>query len=104
MAHEEENGEKVSLSVAASADKVLEHHYLDESLTCCQPLHCLQVCSGWLLLEALDVLSPGSVDWKKASKPPFKGGMVGRLKAMENCSQALRVATETLGLQLVSMR
>jgi plastin-1 len=64
----------------------------------------LQVCSGWLLLEVLDVLAPGSVHWNRASKPPFKAGMVGRLKAMENCSQVLSVATDTLGLQLVSMR
>eukprot|EP00775_Hariotina_reticulata_P003484 gene3484-3754_t len=60
-----------------------------------------EVRSGVLLLELLDLLQPGCVDWKRANKPPFKGvGLAAELQAQENCQLALRIAQEELGLPL----
>lgn len=76
------------------------------SLGCATHCHSLfgqEIRSGWLLLEALDVLRPGSVDWRLASKPPFKR-VVAQIKSLENCGLAMKVASETFGLPLVSIR
>jgi hypothetical protein len=52
-----------------------------------------EVRSGVLLLELLDLLQPGCVDWKRANKPPFKSvGLAAELQAQENCQLALHIA------------
>ncbi|KAL0550148.1 hypothetical protein IC582_014648 [Cucumis melo] len=46
--------------------------------------------NGWVLLEVLDKVSPGSVNWKHASKPPIKMPF----KKVENCNQAVRIGKQ----------
>ncbi|XP_022932258.1 fimbrin-1-like [Cucurbita moschata] len=46
--------------------------------------------NGWILLEALDKVSPGSVNWKHASKPPIKMPF----KKVENCNQVIRIGKQ----------
>ncbi|XP_061984515.1 fimbrin-5-like isoform X2 [Populus nigra] len=43
--------------------------------------------NGWILLEVLDKVSPGSVNWKHASKPPIKMPF----RKVENCNQVVRI-------------
>lgn len=43
--------------------------------------------NGWILLEVLDKVSLGSVNWKHASKPPIKMPF----KKVENCNQVVRI-------------
>lgn len=43
--------------------------------------------NGWMLLEALDKVSPGSVNWKQATKPPIKMPF----RKVENCNQVIRI-------------
>jgi hypothetical protein len=46
-----------------------------------------------LLLELLELLQPGCVDWRLANKLPFKmGGARVQLLALENCQMALQIA------------
>ncbi|KAI4307935.1 hypothetical protein L6164_031059 [Bauhinia variegata] len=47
--------------------------------------------NGWILLEVLDKVSPGSVQWKQATKPPIKMPF----RKVENCNQVVKI-----GLQL----
>lgn len=44
----------------------------------------------WLLLEVLDKVSPGSVDWKQASKPPIKMPF----RKVENCNQVIKIGKQ----------
>ncbi|EFJ14130.1 hypothetical protein SELMODRAFT_423931 [Selaginella moellendorffii] len=46
------------------------------------------VWDGWILLEILEKLEPGSINWKAANKPLIKMPF----KNMENCNQALDAA------------
>ncbi|KAH9652116.1 fimbrin-1 [Citrus sinensis] len=46
--------------------------------------------NGWLLLEVLDKVSPGSVDWKQASKPPIKMPF----RKVENCNQVIKIGKQ----------
>ncbi|KAF3453371.1 hypothetical protein FNV43_RR03811 [Rhamnella rubrinervis] len=46
--------------------------------------------NGWLLLEVLDKISPGSVNWKHASKPPIKMPF----RKVENCNQVIRIGKQ----------
>uniref|UniRef100_A0A1D1YW34 Fimbrin-like protein 2 n=1 Tax=Anthurium amnicola TaxID=1678845 RepID=A0A1D1YW34_9ARAE len=46
--------------------------------------------NGWVLLEVLDKISPGSVKWKQASKPPIKMPF----RKVENCNQVIRIGKE----------
>ncbi|XP_078437708.1 fimbrin-5-like [Wolffia australiana] len=46
--------------------------------------------NGWVLLEVLEKISPGSVRWKQASKPPIRFPF----KKIENCNQVVRIAKE----------
>ncbi|XP_076911147.1 fimbrin-1-like [Bidens hawaiensis] len=43
--------------------------------------------NGWILLEILDKVSPGSVNWKQTTKPPIKMPF----RKVENCNQAIRI-------------
>lgn len=54
--------------------------------------------SRWLLLEALDKVSPGSVRWKQASRPPI----AMPFKRVENCNQAIDIG-KTLKFSLVNV-
>lgn len=47
--------------------------------------------SGVLLLEILELLQPGCVDWRLANRPPFVS-RTAQLKALENCQLALKIA------------
>lgn len=47
--------------------------------------------SGLLLLEILELLQPGCVDWRLANRPPFVS-RTAQLKALENCQLALKIA------------
>ncbi|KAL9346336.1 hypothetical protein Peur_061189 [Populus x canadensis] len=46
--------------------------------------------NGWILLEVLDKVSPGSVNWKHASKPPIKMPF----RKVENCNQVVRIGRQ----------
>jgi hypothetical protein len=50
-----------------------------------------ELCSGVLLLEILELLAPGSVDWRTANRPPFNK-RTAQLQSMENCQLALTIA------------
>ncbi|CAN8258149.1 unnamed protein product [Cochlearia groenlandica] len=62
-----------SLGAATHVDNVLE-----------------DVRNGWVLLEVLDKVSPGSVNWKHANKPPIKMPF----KKVENCNQAIKIGKQ----------
>ena len=57
---------------------------------------------GHLLLRALDALSPGCVDWRRAHTPPFKP-LLARPRSIENANQAIEVARRLSGLPLVNV-
>ncbi|XP_077221729.1 fimbrin-5-like [Tasmannia lanceolata] len=46
--------------------------------------------NGWVLLEVLDKISPGSVNWKQATKPPIKMPF----RKVENCNQVVRIGKQ----------
>ncbi|KAL5581734.1 hypothetical protein UlMin_014176 [Ulmus minor] len=46
--------------------------------------------NGWVLLEVLDKISSGSVNWKQASKPPIKMPF----RKVENCNQVIKIGKE----------
>ncbi|KAJ4975813.1 hypothetical protein NE237_000919 [Protea cynaroides] len=46
--------------------------------------------NGWVLLEVLDKVSPASVNWKQASKPPIKMPF----RKVENCNQVIRIGKQ----------
>ncbi|KAF7831324.1 fimbrin-1-like [Senna tora] len=46
--------------------------------------------NGWILLEVLDKISPGSVIWKQATKPPIKMPF----RKVENCNQVIKVGKQ----------
>lgn len=52
----------------------------------------------WVLLEVLDKVSPGSVIWKQASKPPIKMPF----RKVENCNQVIKLGKE-LNFSLVNV-
>ncbi|KAL3851164.1 hypothetical protein ACJIZ3_013046 [Penstemon smallii] len=54
--------------------------------------------NGWVLLEVLDKVSPGSVHWKHATKPPIKMPF----RKVENCNQVVRIGKQ-LKLSLVNV-
>ncbi|OVA09239.1 Calponin homology domain [Macleaya cordata] len=54
--------------------------------------------TGWVLLEVLDKVSPGSVHWKQATKPPIKMPF----RKVENCNQVVRIGKE-LNFSLVNV-
>lgn len=46
--------------------------------------------NGWTLLEVLDKVSVGSVNWKHATKPPIKMPF----RKVENCNQVIRIGKQ----------
>ncbi|KAG6628883.1 hypothetical protein I3843_14G044800 [Carya illinoinensis] len=46
--------------------------------------------NGWLLLETLDKVSPGIVNWKIANKPPIKMPF----RKVENCNQVVKIGKQ----------
>ncbi|XVF21284.1 hypothetical protein REPUB_Repub12eG0077100 [Reevesia pubescens] len=46
--------------------------------------------NGWILLETLDKISPGIVNWKIANKPPIKLPF----KKVENCNQVVKIGKQ----------
>ncbi|KAI5389211.1 hypothetical protein KIW84_074748 [Lathyrus oleraceus] len=46
--------------------------------------------NGWVLLEVLDKVSPGSVNWKQATKPPIKMPF----QKVENCNQVIKIGKD----------
>ncbi|PKA60345.1 Fimbrin-like protein 2 [Apostasia shenzhenica] len=46
--------------------------------------------NGWVLLEVLDKLFPGTVSWKQASKPPIKMPF----RKVENCNQVVKIGKD----------
>lgn len=54
--------------------------------------------NGWLLLEVLDKVSPGSVNWKQSTKPPIKMPF----RKVENCNQVIRIGKQ-LKFSLVNL-
>ncbi|XP_038972766.1 fimbrin-5-like isoform X1 [Phoenix dactylifera] len=54
--------------------------------------------NGWVLLEVLDKVSPGSVNWKQATKPPIKMPF----RKVENCNQVIKIGKE-LNFSLVNV-
>lgn len=60
-------------------------------------LHSLLIFS-WALLEVLEKISPGSVNWKLATKPPLKMPF----RKVENCNQVVEIGKQ-LKLSLVNV-
>lgn len=60
-------------------------------------LHSLLIFS-WALLEVLEKISPGSVNWKLATKPPIKMPF----RKVENCNQVVKIGKQ-LKLSLVNV-
>ncbi|KAL4298480.1 hypothetical protein HN51_049160 [Arachis hypogaea] len=54
--------------------------------------------NGWVLLEVLDKVSPGSVNWKQATKPPIQMPF----RKVENCNQVIKIGKE-LNFSLVNV-
>ncbi|AQK74291.1 fimbrin-4 [Zea mays] len=54
--------------------------------------------NGWVLLEVLDKVSHGSVNWKLASKPPIKLPF----RKLENCNQVVKIGKQ-LKFSLVNL-
>ncbi|KAL8195584.1 hypothetical protein R6Q57_025987 [Mikania cordata] len=54
--------------------------------------------NGWVLLEVLDKVSPGSVNWKQATKPPIKMPF----RKVENCNQVIKLGKQ-LKFSLVNL-
>ncbi|XP_066317541.1 fimbrin-5-like [Miscanthus floridulus] len=54
--------------------------------------------TGWVMLEVLDKISPGSVNWKHASKPPI----IMPFRKVENCNQVIKIGKE-LNFSLVNV-
>ncbi|MED6106278.1 Fimbrin-5 [Stylosanthes scabra] len=52
----------------------------------------------WVLLEVLDKVSPGSVNWKQATKPPIQMPF----RKVENCNQVIKIGKE-LNFSLVNV-
>ncbi|KAF7095025.1 hypothetical protein CFC21_097272 [Triticum aestivum] len=46
--------------------------------------------NGWVLLEVLDKVCPGYVNWKLATKPPIKMPF----RKLENCNQVINIAKD----------
>lgn len=46
--------------------------------------------NGWVLLEVLDKVSPGSVHWKQATRPPIKMPF----RKVENCNQVVKIGKQ----------
>lgn len=46
--------------------------------------------NGWVLLESLDKVSPGIVNWKIANKPPIKMPF----RKVENCNQVVKIGKQ----------
>ncbi|XP_062211617.1 fimbrin-2-like [Phragmites australis] len=46
--------------------------------------------NGWVLLEVIDKIAPGSVNWKMANRPPIKLPF----RKVENCNQVLNIGKE----------
>ncbi|KAI4308437.1 hypothetical protein L6164_031514 [Bauhinia variegata] len=54
--------------------------------------------NGWVLLEVLDKIFPGSVNWKLATKPPIKMPF----RKVENCNQVIQIGKD-LNFSLVNV-
>ncbi|KQK18479.1 fimbrin-4 isoform X2 [Brachypodium distachyon] len=54
--------------------------------------------NGWVLLEVLDKVYPGSVNWKIATKPPIKMPF----RKLENCNQVIQIGKQ-LKFSLVNL-
>ncbi|XP_042500178.1 fimbrin-5-like [Macadamia integrifolia] len=54
--------------------------------------------NGWVLLEVLDKVSPGSVNWKQSTKPPIKMPF----RKVENCNQVIGIGKQ-LNFSLVNV-
>ncbi|KAL6561181.1 Fimbrin-5 [Orobanche minor] len=54
--------------------------------------------TGWVLLEVLDKIVPGSVNWKQATKPPIKMPF----RKVENCNQVISIGKD-LNFSLVNV-
>lgn len=59
------------------------------------------LCNGLVLLQLYDIVKPGSVDWDKVNRPPFKQ-MGGKMKQLENCNYAVEVG-KTFKFSLVGI-
>ena len=51
---------------------------------------CFGVICRWVLLESLDKVSPGIVNWKVATKPPIKMPF----RKVENCNQVVKIGKQ----------
>jgi hypothetical protein len=48
---------------------------------------------GLVLLQLLDKIQPGIVDWKRVNNPPWKA-MGGNMKQLENCNYAIEICKQ----------
>jgi hypothetical protein len=80
-----------SSTAAAAAGSTAGPMALAPRLTSVSSLFGGEVRSGVLLLELLELLVPGCVDWRVANRPPFQK-RTAQLRALENCQLALTIA------------
>lgn len=64
----------------------------------CEPSLVFKLSFRWILLEVLDKIAPGPVDWKLAMKPPIKTAF----RKVENCNQLIKIGKE-LNFSLVNV-
>jgi plastin-1 len=110
-----ENGLKRYLD-ARARDSVLNFHKEDDAevtreertfRTWMNSLGCQTYCKhlfeslqdGFLLLEIIEKVNPGTVNWKTVNKPP----MVSAFKKIENCARVLELAQSGLEVKVVSI-
>ncbi|CAO2812798.1 unnamed protein product [Amaranthus hypochondriacus] len=104
------------LTAEVDTEKISLTHVLDDDLETSREERCFRlwinslgvatyvnnlfedVRPGWVLLEVLDKVSPGSVNWKHASKPPIKMPF----KKVENCNQVIDIG-KTMNFSLVNV-
>lgn len=73
-------------------------YFLNSLIFCWKLLKFTTSACRWVLLEVLDKVSPGSVSWKQATKPPIKMPF----RKVENCNQVVKIGKE-LNFSLVNV-
>ena len=72
------NGQDILVSILICEEQV-------DSVSYTSYLRC-----RWVLLEVIDKIAPGSVNWKMANRPPIKLPF----RKVENCNQVLKIGKE----------
>ncbi|KAK9830090.1 hypothetical protein WJX72_009729 [[Myrmecia] bisecta] len=58
---------------------------------------------GWILLQAIAHIRPGSVDFARVHRPPFPNPLHRRPKSLENCNLVVQLTKDLLHLPLINV-